>query len=80
MEAGSRSGANAASRRSSSAIRAAEEAPRPAQQDDPDVEALAALDARHDADDRVLERVTRRLGHVPPPRRRTAAPRAARVR
>ena len=54
-----------------------EVAPRATQQDDPDVEALAALDARQQPHDRVLEGVTRRLGHGPPPRRSRAALRAA---
>ena len=44
-----------------------EVAPRAAQQHDPDVEALAAFHPWQDAHDRVLERVTRRLGHGPPP-------------
>ena len=50
---------------------------RATQQDDPDVEALAALDARQEPHDRVLEGVTRRFGHGPPPRRRVGAPSAA---
>src|SRR4029079_11628616 len=54
-----------------------EEARRPAQKDDADIEGFAAFDPRQDPDDRVLERVTRRFGHVPPPRRRTVAPRDA---
>ena len=53
-----------------------EEAPRAAEQDDAGVDALAALDARDHAHDRVLERA-RRHGAPPRPRRRTrAGPRA----
>ena len=73
----SRSGATAATRASSSSILRAEIALPPAEQDHPDVELLAALDARHDPDHRVLEDVTRRRGHARPPRGTDAAPRAA---
>ena len=54
-----------------------QEAPRAAVQHDAGVEALPALHARHDPQDRVLERATRRLGHARPPPRRLAAARAA---
>ena len=52
-----------------------------AEQHEPDVDALAALDPRHDAQERVGERagVGVRLEHVPPPRRTRAAPRAGRA-
>ena len=56
----------------------ADERLRPAQQDDPDVEALPALDPRDDADDGVLVRATRLVGHArPPPRTGAARPAAA---
>ena len=54
----SRSGATAASPRLVELDPRPEVAPRPAQQDHADVELLAALDARHDADHRVLEDVS----------------------
>ena len=44
----------------------AEEVALAAEQHHAGVEALAALDARHDAQDRVGERATRRLGHARP--------------
>ena len=46
-------------RRSSSSVRAARIVERPAEDDDADVDPLAALDARHEAVDRVGERATR---------------------
>ena len=56
-----------------------EEVELPAEQHEPDVDALPPLDPRHDAQERVGEGARRgvRLGHVPPLRRTLAAPRAA---
>ena len=55
-----------------------EEVARRARHDHADVDELLALDARHDADHRVVIRA--RIAHAAPPRRRRAAPAAARCR
>ena len=68
---GRASGASARRRASSSADARGEEAPRPAEQHDAGVDALAALDLRDDAHDRVLERASA-AGAPPRPRRRSA--------
>ena len=75
---GRRPGASARSRSSSRARAHAEEVARAREQHDADVEALPALDARHDAQDRVLERATRPPGTLGLPAKRAAASEPAR--